>query len=279
MVLDSTSGLDILRSIADTLAKSVAGNAVLAALVLVVLVVFVIAFLSKQQTLAMAALVVGVIAILLLAGLSVGASLPIWYGVLLGFIALLIVAGAVIVLVHGGAKPTVSPTLRPLDDATIFAVTATLKGAADEVAEFLNVPSERVRANVFAKRGVRSLQIVPRLTWQMNDPIELKIRIPIGKGVVGKAWELGKPTPARFDPQARREGWAWLGLPKREAMKANKDLRWVVAMPPTPQGTPSFAWTVDGLEDAPDAKVDATVPKLLFWALALDKYLSGVTLA
>lgn len=270
LLLDSGSVWDFFKAIGDALAKSVAGNVFLAAIVLVVLIVFVAAVASKQQVLYVSAAVTGGVAIILVGALSFGASLPIWYAAVLLVVALVAVAGAIFALIRGRAKP------KPLDQAVISAVTTALSEAADEVAGFLGVARHSVRANVFAPAGA-NLRIVPALTVRMNDPRELTLEIPVGKGVVGTAWKLCRPIPARFDPGALHGGKPWLLLPPAQAAKVNRDLRWVVAMP-TPPGKPTFAWAIDGLEDATDDKVDATVPKLAKWGYALDAYLSGVKL-
>ena len=278
LFLDSTSWIDVFKSVADALAKEVATNLPASASVLVVLIVVGAAIVSGQRLLYFAAFALAILAILLIGALSFGSSLPIWYAILL---AVFVLAGAVVGgffmwrQVNPGPAP---PTLvRALDPATIIVAVQALEKAANEVALQLKIPPAKVRASVFAPTK-DSLKIVPQLTVRMNDdPSELSLEVPFGTGVVGTAWKLGKPLCARFDSAKLRQPQPWFGIPADQASKVSRDLRWVIAIP-TPPIKPGFAWTVDGLVDCDDQNLSDVIPSLALWSYALGNFISGVDL-
>ncbi len=283
VILDS-SFWDIIKSIAEQLAKAVAGNVFLSAIVLIVLGFLGAAVLLKQLNFLIAAVIFGVISILLIGALSFGASLPLWYAIVLIAAAAIGFAFAVVWWRTRSKPPNPTPVAvtvptppQNLDDKTIEAVTSVMRRAADDVATSLKIVKEKVRANVFAPTDTNSLKLVTRLAVGTNDPDELTLEIPIGTGVVGTAWKLRKQLWARFDPAALTQADPWYGIPRAQAIKVNKELKWVIALP-TPPDECRFAWTVEGLVDRTDHDLDETIPRLAGWSYALDKYLKGVRL-
>lgn len=105
------------------------------------------------------------------------------------------------------------------------------------VAKSLGIVSDDLRANFMALSGDRrELYIPDGLAYPIDlfhidrlgsgEEKELDIRIPIGMGCAGRAFEDRALTMAIFEP-----GWSSYPIPKEELRKAHPDLRWIISAP------------------------------------------------
>jgi hypothetical protein len=134
-----------------------------------------------------------------------------------------------------------------------------LRGAATDVASVVQMPSTKVRANLFAlKPGGNKLCMVKDLWHNMNDPKEHTIEVEIGRGSTGLAWDSRDLNKAVW-----KEGWGDSDLRnEKELRKVNPELRWILSVPIFGSEGPEtkLVLNVDGLSRTPS---DAALSKAL----------------
>jgi hypothetical protein len=96
------------------------------------------------------------------------------------------------------------------------------------VARGMRVPAERLRCNVFVLgESGRHLVIPPGAHYNMDNPDELRLAIPVGMGCTGKAFQERTLHVAIL-----HEGW-WgqHDLPADLLRLVHRDLRWIMSFP------------------------------------------------
>lgn len=125
-----------------------------------------------------------------------------------------------------------------------------LPGLASEVANVVGMPTELVRANLFAKvPGSERLGIVQNLWFQMDYPPEQTIQMDVGKGCTGVAFQSRNINRAIW-----KDGWGANDLgDNKELAKVNPDLRWILSVPifGSADPVPKLVLNVDGLRHTP----------------------------
>jgi hypothetical protein len=130
-----------------------------------------------------------------------------------------------------------------LDKADSRAVRGTLEGLRREVARQLGIDEDHCRANIFGEiTGARRLQIVDQLMANMDEVAEWDISVPIGKGASGIAWKTRSPKIVLFPPQGDED------LSPEEAARVDPELKWIVSVPITVDGSVKWVVNVDGEE-------------------------------
>ena len=138
-----------------------------------------------------------------------------------------------------------------LSDAKRADIRALLRAAAEDVAGALDTPSELVRANLFGLDADR-LRIIPELTYNMDNPEELTVSVPVGYGSTGRAFQSGRPNVALF-----RTDWGPDTLENDEQRKLHRDLQWIISIPvkpSRPDAKPVWILNIDGLQRKPDQR-------------------------
>lgn len=127
-----------------------------------------------------------------------------------------------------------------------------LQDYAGFISNRLNVPKPNLRVNIFMLDRSGVLRIPEGLSYNMHDLDELTIKIPVGYGASGVAFEkrrlTGKLLASPGQPQQEERvsliwsGWAVEGgkelwesrdieLPLAESRKAHRGLAWIVSTP------------------------------------------------
>ena len=97
------------------------------------------------------------------------------------------------------------------------------------VSQHLHIAHKYLRANVFCLEEDAVLRIPSGLHFNMDDPKELSISIPVGQGCTGTAFSDRKPAIAIFE-----EDWGRHTLPGSELSRVHPDLKWIISMPIMP---------------------------------------------
>jgi len=149
-----------------------------------------------------------------------------------------------------------------------------LPALASDVANVVGMPTELVRANLFAKLpGSDRLGIVQNLWFQMDYPPERTIQMDVGKGCAGLAFKSRNINRAIW-----KDGWGANDLgDNKELAKVNPDLRWILSVPIFGSGDPEpkLVLNVDGLRHTPtQAKLADAVAHLPRFANAVARTLN-----
>lgn len=108
-----------------------------------------------------------------------------------------------------------------------------LKGVTINVYRTLKIQKDKLRSNIFMLDKDSFLKISEGLHYNMEKTSELTIKIPPGYGCTGNAFQNKEPTIAIL-----KEDWGKYILDDVEAIKADKNLVWIVSMPIPSPGTP-----------------------------------------
>jgi hypothetical protein len=138
-----------------------------------------------------------------------------------------------------------------------------LRSVATDVAREQNLNQGEVRAALF-RLSDGFLQIVPGLTWNLDDPQERQIRISPGEGSAGHAFAAAQPniaiySNARNDTSLSDTAQRW---------KVDRELKWIISIPILDQDKSVLAiLNVDGLK-TPKARTDLenSIGTMLHWA-------------
>jgi len=149
-----------------------------------------------------------------------------------------------------------------------------LPALASDVANVVGMPTDLVRANLFAKLpGSDRLGIVQNLWFQMDYPPERTIQMDIGKGCAGLAFQSRNINRAIW-----KDGWGANDLgDNKELAKVNPDLRWILSVPIFGSGDPEpkLVLNVDGLRHTPtQAKLADAIAHLPRFANAVARTLN-----
>jgi hypothetical protein len=117
-----------------------------------------------------------------------------------------------------------------------------LEQAAGCFSNHLGVSPDRVRVSVMGPEN-QVLKIVPGLTHNIFDPIDLGVHFPFGAGAVGQAFKTQQPTV--FDPGL---------LPSSQRSQMNKDVTWGLSMPIPDVDNPSGVIGVLNVEGIIDVR-------------------------
>ena len=143
-----------------------------------------------------------------------------------------------------------------------------LQGAAVDVAQSLNLPTERVRSNLFGVDDQDQMRMLPGLTFQMDRAEELTISMPVGFGSNGRCFRSGKPNIAIL-----QENWGDAVIEDEELKKVHPDLRWIISVPVFTGADPDrpiWVLNVDGLKERREENdLRIAVTRLLHWSEAI----------
>jgi hypothetical protein len=195
--------------------------------------------------------------------------------VFLGFLVCILVVAVLGILLYRGQRDqarrntvNLEPTENPMQIAMKLSeskkrvILGALAGAAESVAESLNVPHEHVRANIFALDQDGRLRIVPGLIHNMDRLEELSISMQAGEGSTGRAFASKKPNYAIF-----RQGWGENVIEGEELAKVHPELQWIISVPIFGEGNePVWVFNVDGLRERrePD-QLRSVIGELVKW--------------
>ena len=145
-----------------------------------------------------------------------------------------------------------------------------LEGATEDVAEWLDLPREFVRANLFGRGNDGRLGIVPGMTCNMMEARELTVWMPVGEGCSGRCFQTGQPMLARWDAPAKFGEHDLRDLDQRA--KVHPSLRWIISLPIAPEASvePIWSFNVDGIhETRPKDDLQRTLSRLIPWTLPI----------
>lgn len=152
-----------------------------------------------------------------------------------------------------------------LDNHDKQTLLATLKEAAEDVADVLKINPEYVRANLFGVDGKNRMKMLAGLTHQMKRGEELTISMPVGYGSTGRCFQSGKPNIAIF-----RGGWGKDVIEDKELRKAHPELQWIISVPVLSGGEERrtiWVLNVDGIiERREKDDLQAALKKLFVWS-------------
>lgn len=136
----------------------------------------------------------------------------------------------------------------------------------EEAARILNESRDNIRVNMFAPIG-GTLRIVPGACANMTYAPEFEIKIELGHGATGTAFEKGNPCIVV------KQGDTWNGnsLPEIELNKINPSLKWVISLPvkSTSRKITVGVINIDGLTNLPTMLQDTESQETKTVAVAL----------
>jgi hypothetical protein len=136
-----------------------------------------------------------------------------------------------------------------------------LKAAANEVASQQQLTQSQVRAALLLPEG-QSLRMTRSLTWNIDDPNELEIRIGPGQGSSGRAFQTGKSNVAIY-----HDAHADSSLPEQERVRVDRNLKWIISTPILSGGdTAVGVLNVDGLTGKTEEDLVKSAGSLAYWA-------------
>lgn len=137
-----------------------------------------------------------------------------------------------------------------------------LEAAAEEVANQQQLEQSQVRAALLLPEG-ESLRMIHSLTWHIDDPEELEIRIGLGQGSSGRAFQTGQPNVAIYhDAQADSS------LPEQERRRVDASLKWIISTPILGRNNKAVVavLNVDGLAERTEEDLVESAGSLVYWA-------------
>jgi pimeloyl-ACP methyl ester carboxylesterase len=127
-------------------------------------------------------------------------------------------------------------------------ITTEMETLRQQAGSILGLAPELVRANLFAPLG-GALRIVPGAHSNMTYAPEFDLKIEVGHGATGAAFDTGNPC------LVVKKGNSWTGnhLPGTELDKINPALRWVISLPVRSETRSTIVGVVnvDGLDNVP----------------------------
>jgi hypothetical protein len=138
-----------------------------------------------------------------------------------------------------------------LDERQRETIELAMSGAANDVANVVGMGAALVRSNLFARiPGTEELGMVKELWFHMDRREEWTMRIGIGQGSTGIAWQSGDANRVIWDG-----GWGKSEIgDDAELAKVHPELRWILSVPifgSRGAGT-KLVLNVDGLRETPD---------------------------
>jgi len=137
-----------------------------------------------------------------------------------------------------------------------------LEAAAEEVASQQQLEQSQVRAALLLPEG-ESLRMIHSLTWHIDDPAELEIRIGLGQGSSGRAFQTGQPNVTIYhSPQADSS------LPEQERRRVDANLKWIISTPVLGSSNEAVVavLNVDGLAERTGEELLRSAGSLAYWA-------------
>jgi hypothetical protein len=138
-----------------------------------------------------------------------------------------------------------------------------LRSVATDVAREQKLSRLQVRAALF-RLSDGFLQIVPGLTWNLDDPQERQIRISSGEGSAGRAFQAAQPHIAIY--KNARNDTSLSDAAQRSIV--DRELKWIISIPILDQHKKVLAvLNVDGLK-IPKTRADLenSIGTMLHWA-------------
>jgi len=122
--------------------------------------------------------------------------------------------------------------------------------AAKRVATELGLPLQLARSNLFGVDNRDRMRVLKGLTYNMNDSLELTIKIAVGYGSTGRCFKSAKENIAIFE-----EGWGKDQIEDEEIKRVHPELQWIISVPvKNEDDRPFWVLNVDGLQKRYDEK-------------------------
>jgi hypothetical protein len=157
----------------------------------------------------------------------------------------------------GSSRPAPVTDLHPeriasqLDQTQRETIDLAMSGAVNDVANVVGMPAALVRSNLFARiPGTDELGMVKELWFHMDRPQEWTVKMDIGQGSTGIAWQTGDANRVIWDG-----GWGESEIgDDTELRKIHPELRWILTVPIFGSRGPGtkLILNVDGLQRTPD---------------------------
>jgi hypothetical protein len=251
----------LLGQIASALAKRVNGQQAALILVLIVVVAFALLLLNGLTGLKNIWLIAGLTAAVLL--------LAFWITILVARGRVAPDPGPVPESLAAGVPTTPTKAAPDITDDQRARIIQGLNSLVEQVAQLLAIPIARVQANVFGVVDKGFLGILPGLSVNMSGQ-ELAIKIPVGYGCTGRAFQKGETVIG----VKLKDGWRSLALSPVETNRLHPDLKWIISVPVRQPDDSAVRWvlSVDGLEPRDRAQLEVASKPVIEWgfALALD---------
>lgn len=249
-----------LGQIASALAKRVNSQQAALILVLIVVVFFVLLSLNTLTGLNNIWLIGGLVAAVVL--------LAFWITILVALRRVRPDPGPMPESLAPAAPTALSPPAGELTDRQRARIIEGLQNLVEQVAKLLNLPLERVRANIFGLVGNGLLGILPGLSVNIRGQ-ELGVRIPVGYGCTGRAFQKGEPVIG----VKLKDGWRSLALSPVETNRLHPDLKWIISVPVLQPDDSAVRWvlSVDGLEPREKAQLVIASKTVVEWGYALSQ--------
>jgi hypothetical protein len=137
-----------------------------------------------------------------------------------------------------------------------------LEAAAEEVASQQQLEQSQVRAALLLPEG-ESLRMIHSLTWHITDPEELEIRIGLGQGSSGRAFQTGQPNVAIYHVSQ-----ADSSLPEQQRRRVDANLKWIISTPVLGSSDDAVVavLNVDGLVEKTEEELLRSAGSLAYWA-------------
>jgi hypothetical protein len=139
------------------------------------------------------------------------------------------------------------------------------------------VNPESLRANVFIEQDEGKLSIPAGFHIGMADAAETGIRIDIGRGASGRAYQGGRQVVALL-----RKHWGDNTLPDGQLKLVHKDLKWVISTPIKDLSSRrGFSGVVNvdsiGEDSADEEQLIGVLPQLALHASGFAELLKGIS--
>jgi hypothetical protein len=136
-----------------------------------------------------------------------------------------------------------------------------LKASAEEMASQQQLEPSQVRAALLLPEG-ESLRMISGLTWQIDDPNELEIRIGLGQGSAGRAFQTGQSNVAIY-----HAAQADSSLPEPQRHRVDANLKWIISTPILGSDEAVVAvLNVEGLVQRTEEDLVRSAGSLAYWA-------------
>jgi hypothetical protein len=136
-----------------------------------------------------------------------------------------------------------------------------LEAAAGEVASQQQLEPSDVRAALLLPEG-ESLRMIPGLTWHIDDPSELEIKVGPGQGSAGRTFRTGRSNVAIY-----HAAQADASLPEHQRHRVYANLKWIISTPVLGSNETVMAvLNVDGLVERTEQDLVRSAGSLAYWA-------------
>src|SRR6266536_3275972 len=138
-----------------------------------------------------------------------------------------------------------------------------LKSAAADVAREQDLEDSQVRAALF-RLSEGFLQIVPGLTWNLDNPREQQIKISPGEGSTGQAFTAAQPHIAIYQNASNDTSLSDVS----QRSRVDRELKWIISIPILDRDKKVLAvLNIDGLRTPKTwTDLEKSIGTMLHWA-------------